>query len=231
MILLTRSGTFFINAEMQQYLGISWAENPEVATKKCIAVYPGLQSMTLSAAQTMNAVFDTSLTSDESTLLFKETASFSVPRGLGVWRKPAAGGIYRSDGGQFVFISGQPFRYNSNQLQANMEYILANFFHESKTGVNTTSNSIMINNYKLEQNYPNPFNPGTTISYQLAAAALVDLTIYNSMGQRAATLISKQQSAGYYSVVWDASGFSAGVYFCRMKAGNDVKVIKLALVK
>jgi len=85
--------------------------------------------------------------------------------------------------------------------------------------------------YRLEQNYPNPFNPSTSISYQLSAASFVDLSIYNSLGQKAATLVSGKQAAGYYKVVWDASGFSAGVYFCRLEAGEFVKVIKLALVR
>jgi uncharacterized delta-60 repeat protein len=85
--------------------------------------------------------------------------------------------------------------------------------------------------YWLAQNYPNPFNPSTAISYQLSAVSFVDLSIYNSLGQKVATLVSEKQAAGHYSVVWDATGFSAGVYFCRMEAGNYLKVIKLALVK
>jgi hypothetical protein len=231
LILITRGGTTFIDAEMQKYLGISWAEDPLITIHNCRAAYPGIKNMTFTGDQTYNAVFDTSLTSDESILLFKETASFSVPRGLGVWRRPAAGGTYRSDGGQFVFISGRPYRYNSNQLRSNMEYILTNFFHESKTGVNTTSNSMAINSYKLEQNYPNPFNPTTAIRYQLPAFSQVDVSIFNTLGQKVATLVSEKQAAGHYSVVWDAASFSAGVYFCRMEAGDYIKVIKLALVK
>ena len=43
--------------------------------------------------------------------------------------------------------------------------------------------------------------------------------------------MSAEQSAGSYNVEWDGDEFSSGVYFCRMQAGDFVKVIKLALVK
>ena len=108
---------------------------------------------------------------------------------------------------------------------------------------NVPAATVLSVSYQLIQNYPNPFNPVTTISYQLPASSRLDVSIYNLLGQKVATLVSKQQPAGYYNVVWDASGFSAGLYFCRMKAENTsigspiqseqrvVKVIKLALVK
>jgi C1A family cysteine protease len=93
--------------------------------------------------------------------------------------------------------------------------------------------------WSLSQNYPNPFNPTTAISYQLPALSQVDVSVYNLLGQKVATLVSEKQAAGSYSVVWDATGFSAGVYFCRLVAGDPstgakqkfVKVIKLALVR
>jgi subtilisin family serine protease len=85
--------------------------------------------------------------------------------------------------------------------------------------------------FGLRQNYPNPFNPSTTIEFALPTPALVTLKVYNLLGEKVATLIAEKRAAGHYSIVWDASGFSAGVYFCRMEAGEFVKVIKLALVK
>ena len=90
---------------------------------------------------------------------------------------------------------------------------------------------IALEDYTLFQNYPNPFNARTAISYQLPAFSEVELSIYNLLGQKVATLVSSKQSAGSYNVEWDGSAFSSGVYFCRMEAGDFVKVIKLALVK
>jgi hypothetical protein len=85
--------------------------------------------------------------------------------------------------------------------------------------------------FKLEQNYPNPFNPTTKINYELPITNYVDLSIYNSLGQKVATLVSERQSAGSYQVQWNASGFAAGLYYYRLHAGNFSDVKKLILLK
>ena len=82
------------------------------------------------------------------------------------------------------------------------------------------------------KNYPNPFNPTTTISYQLPAVSLVDLSIYNVLGQKVTSLVSEKQQAGNYKVEWNAAGFSSGVYFYRMETGKGfVQSRKLILLK
>jgi len=83
----------------------------------------------------------------------------------------------------------------------------------------------------LRQNYPNPFNPTTAICYQLPAISQVDLSIYNTLGQKVATLVSENQPAGYYTVHWDASGLASGVYFYRLEAGEFVQTKKMILVR
>ncbi|MEJ2543867.1 MAG: T9SS type A sorting domain-containing protein [Calditrichaceae bacterium] len=87
----------------------------------------------------------------------------------------------------------------------------------------------------LYANYPNPFNPITVISYSVGAnnysPVQIDLSIYNSLGQKVCTLVSEQQGAGNYSVEWNASGFSSGIYFYRIKAGSYEMVRKMLLVK
>ena len=73
----------------------------------------------------------------------------------------------------------------------------------------------------LGQNYPNPFNPSTLIPYQLATTSQVRLEVFNVLGQRVATLVDEEQSAGAYRARWDgtdASGGAAasGVYIYRL---------------
>ena len=85
--------------------------------------------------------------------------------------------------------------------------------------------------FKLEQNYPNPFNPGTTIKYAIPKAAHVTLTIYNSLGQESAKLLSKDMNAGVYTTEWNASGFASGVYYYRISVGDFVQTKKLILLK
>ncbi len=64
----------------------------------------------------------------------------------------------------------------------------------------------------LEQNYPNPFNPSTTINYTLKKDAEVTLRVYDMFGREVASLVSEEQKKGAYSVPFDASGLSSGMY-------------------
>ncbi len=85
--------------------------------------------------------------------------------------------------------------------------------------------------YKLDQNYPNPFNPTTTINYHLPAGVFVTLKIYDVLGREVRTLVEGNESAGYHSVVFDASDLPSGVYLYRITAGSYNSVKKLMLVK
>jgi hypothetical protein len=85
--------------------------------------------------------------------------------------------------------------------------------------------------YGLSQNYPNPFNPRTIINYELPITNWVELNIYNLLGQKVATLVSEEQKAGYHQVEWKASGFSSGVYFYHLRAGDFRDVKKMVIMK
>ena len=87
-------------------------------------------------------------------------------------------------------------------------------------------------NFSLEQNYPNPFNPKTLIRWQIAVSSHVELSIFNVLGQKVATLINGKQPAGTYSIDWDASRFSSGIYFYRLSTDNGYsKIRKMMLLK
>lgn len=102
--------------------------------------------------------------------------------------------------------------------------------------VDEKSNSNSIPTYfSVLQNYPNPFNPLTAIRYQLPEPSKVYLTIFNFLGQKVTTLINQVQDAGYYSVNWDGTGFSSGIYFYKIEATSDqtkfLDVKKMLLIK
>jgi flagellar hook assembly protein FlgD len=59
----------------------------------------------------------------------------------------------------------------------------------------------------------------------------VELSVYNLLGQKVATLVSENQNAGYHQVEWDASGFAGGIYYYRIEAGEFQDVKKMILIK
>ncbi len=77
--------------------------------------------------------------------------------------------------------------------------------------------------YRLEQNYPNPFNPSTTIEFSLPRSGFVKLTVYSTLGEEVATLVSENLSAGRYSAEWDATGSASGVYFYRLSVVPEAR--------
>ncbi len=85
--------------------------------------------------------------------------------------------------------------------------------------------------YSLEQNYPNPFNPTTKIEYSIPSQGFVNMTVYNSLGQKVATLVNQVVNAGQHSINFNAANLSSGIYFYRIQAGNYVDVKKMNLLK
>jgi hypothetical protein len=96
--------------------------------------------------------------------------------------------------------------------------------------------------FSLRQNYPNPFNTSSTISYIVPgivsgtdAPSGVNLTVFDLLGRRVATLVDERQSPGEYLVRFDGSVRASGVYFYRLEiqggGGTATAVRKMVLVK
>jgi len=85
--------------------------------------------------------------------------------------------------------------------------------------------------FDLHQNYPNPFNPSTTIEFALPKTDFVTLTIYNVTGEKVATLVAENLTAGSYKYQWNAVGLASGVYFYQLQAGNFKQSKKLLLLR
>ena len=85
--------------------------------------------------------------------------------------------------------------------------------------------------YFLSQNFPNPFNPSTKINFSIPQEEFVSLKIFNSLGEEIAELVNETKPAGNYSVSFDASGLSSGVYIYRLSTGASVQMKKMILNK
>ncbi len=104
------------------------------------------------------------------------------------------------------------------------------------TGVAERDASIMPAMFTLEQNYPNPFNPATQIAFQLQSSGLVEMTIYNLLGEKVRTLLSAPMSAGSHTVTWNGrdeqgNSLASGIYLYRLKVGGVEQMKRMALVK
>ena len=111
----------------------------------------------------------------------------------------------------------------------------AGFFALSLQTFSTERGTALPTDFVLGQNYPNPFNPSTIIPYQLPTAGHVRLEVFNVLGQRLATLVDAEQSAGTYTAQWDATdaagrAVGAGVYIYRLSSGGMIESRRMVLV-
>ncbi|HRF66768.1 MAG TPA: T9SS type A sorting domain-containing protein [Ignavibacteria bacterium] len=106
-------------------------------------------------------------------------------------------------------------------------------------GVWETSNPVgLINynnqvpsNFSLQQNYPNPFNPVTTIKYDILTEGFVKLAVYDILGRELKSIISQNQKPGTYTVQFDGSNLSSGVYFYKLQANGFTETKKMMITK
>ncbi|MEO8666636.1 MAG: T9SS type A sorting domain-containing protein [Ignavibacteria bacterium] len=98
------------------------------------------------------------------------------------------------------------------------------------TGINSVS-GINPDNFTLHQNYPNPFNPNTVIKYDVPSSSNVSLKVYGILGNEVETLVNEMQTPGAYSVEFNGSTLSSGVYFYKITAGNFTDMKRMVLVK
>lgn len=85
--------------------------------------------------------------------------------------------------------------------------------------------------YSLQQNYPNPFNPVTNVEFGIPEPGFVSLKVYDIYGKEIATLVNENLPPGNYTVKFNGSNLSSGVYFCAMKVKDFVTTVRMVLEK
>ncbi|MCB0732095.1 MAG: T9SS type A sorting domain-containing protein [Ignavibacteriae bacterium] len=97
------------------------------------------------------------------------------------------------------------------------------------------NNSSKINNCKLLQNFPNPFNTSTTIKYMVNESQLININVYDAIGNKILTLVNENKSAGTYSENFNSringKNLSSGIYFIRINTRNYIDIKKCVLLK
>jgi len=99
------------------------------------------------------------------------------------------------------------------------------------TLVGGIQNARIPNFYSLQQNYPNPFNPVTKITYTIPKTGNVQLKVYDIQGREVASLVNEVKQPGVYTVDFDASSLSSGVYFYKIESGSFTDTKKMLLIK
>ncbi len=130
----------------------------------------------------------------------------------------------------FAIVGGNSL----SELQTNADQAQS-FWEGAWAGVEA-KNIAIPQNLLLAQNYPNPFNSTTVISWRLAISQVVELKIFDLLGQEVRTLVHEKQEAGSHSVIWDGKDeqgnlVASGIYLYRIQAGDFVQSRKLLLMK
>lgn len=120
-------------------------------------------------------------------------------------------------------ITGQ--KYNTEGMimnTLNPEFMIK----KGKKKIVEPSNTKIITN-----NYPNPFNPVTKINFEISEDGIVEIDVFDISGRKIQSLMNKKLTIGNYNVTWDASGFSSGIYFYRVKVNDKAITKKIMLLK
>ena len=115
------------------------------------------------------------------------------------------------------------YSYRLKQIDYNGNFEYFNLNNEVNIGIPVE--------FDLSQNYPNPFNPSTTINFDLPTDGKVSVKLFDMSGKEIAVLVNEVKTAGYYSVNFNASSLSSGVYFYNITADNFTATKKMMLVK
>ena len=178
-----------------------------------------------------------SVVSSDSVTLHWQTAlelnnyGFVIERSSGndIWENvgfvAGADNSYNIKPYEYTDTPSQPdtYLYRLRQIENNGD---SKYIAEIDVRINTVASALNLNNgfpkeFKLEQNYPNPFNPTTVIKYSIPKESMVNIKIYNSLGQLVSTLVNNIEYPGIYEKKWDASGYTSGVYFYVMNISSQ----------
>jgi hypothetical protein len=173
-------------------------------------------------------VFDSNQLGPETTLLFVDP-THSPDAGVGAWRTA-------TEGGEFAFITGRPFRWNHAALHDNTDFILREFFDEG--GAAAVLGPRLVAGYQLRLGVcaPHPISPPTGIPFELPSAGTASVKIYDVAGRLVRSLVDGSMEAGPQSVIWNGrneqgQSVGSGVYYLRLEARSGREERSVILVR
>lgn len=223
LVLLTSAGRNFLDSELKEYAGIEWNETVYSILQNFISLHPGLTDISVTSSQSFVNTLDINPTKSSTTILYQSTEGFDSPKGTGAFSDP-------DTTGKLVLLTCKPHLFDFNQLSSNMEYILTELIGEPLTSVKDDEQSLA-KTFEMDDIYPNPFNPSTNIQFSLPESRVVNVSVYNVIGEKVDEIVNEKYERGIHKVQWNASNQPSGVYIIRLNAGDFNSVKKAVLVK
>ncbi|HED07539.1 MAG TPA: T9SS type A sorting domain-containing protein [Ignavibacteria bacterium] len=130
---------------------------------------------------------------------------------------------------KYGFIGIQASAVQATYYQSLLGCTISGITYGILTAINEEKR--LSNKFQLLQNYPNPFNPETVIGYQLSLLSFVTLKVFDVLGREVVTLVNEEKPQGNYTVSFDASKLSSGIYFYTIRAGKFHRTKKMVLLR
>ena len=128
------------------------------------------------------------------------------------------------------------FQVGNNCIPRNQYVAVQSNWVNTGTAEIDSDESLIPKEFSLYDNYPNPFNPTTQIAVDLPEAATTEITVWNIMGQKVATLYAGDLNAGHHTLNFDGRDsngkqLTSGMYLYRVAAGKYNATKKMTLMK
>lgn len=184
----------------------------------------------------------TATQSQGKVILNWETATETNNRGFEVERKVIKG----DNDAHFITVgfkngfgtttSPKSYTFSDDVSSLGAEKVVYRLRQIDFDGRSSYSDEVLVDNllptsFNLEQNFPNPFNPVTNIKYTLPENGIVTLSIYNLLGEKIVELVNEMQTAGEYSVEFNAEKFASGNYVYRLNFNGNTITKKMTILK
>jgi len=221
--------------------GINWANSPSGITTQITGLHFNSATVGLAGGASMMKSTDGGVTWAPLAALGTGTITGIQGTGSDYWYVRGTG-VYRStnDGAAWTQVHTAAQTQNDISLGTGSNGCLVAWSVGSTgsiakmtgqpVGINIYNNEVP-KAYMLQQNYPNPFNPSTTIRFSIPTNGNVELKVYDLLGKEIAVLVNEYMPTGNYSVDFDASSISSGIYFYTLKSADFIETKKMVLIK
>ncbi|MBU1937975.1 lamin tail domain-containing protein [bacterium] len=212
------------------YPGVGyWTTHVWTEGEGCICLFFDYQLPVELIAEPVLQVGDRQLTLDFTVSDEHDVTKYEIIRdGVKIAELDVGNGLYTYVDQNLV--NGRRYEYSIVAVELGQREVLA-FDGNSVWAATPSLAAAVVTEYALHQNYPNPFNPSTEIVYDVLDLTHVTLKIYNVMGQEVTTLVNRELNTGRYTVTFDASGLTSGIYFYTVTMGDFTATRKMLLIQ